>query len=85
VHTSLANVYICIILLFKFTCGEIDNATFRFSNRDYRRGQSAFNAAAEAALGRADDSEVTWIYPPPAHISYPGSFAEVRDFMYACL
>ena len=29
-------------------------------------------------LGRADSAEVTWLFPPPRHLSFPGSFQDVR-------
>ena len=28
-------------------------------------------------LGRADSAEVTWLFPPPRHLSFPGSLQEV--------
>lgn len=31
-----------------------------------------------STLGRADDPSVEWIYEPPRHLSFPGSFQEIK-------
>jgi hypothetical protein len=36
------------------------------------------NMGMDNALARADDPSVEWIYEPPRHISFPGSFQEIK-------
>ena len=32
-----------------------------------------------SSLARAEAESVSWLFPPPNHLSFPGSFAEVID------
>jgi hypothetical protein len=41
-------------------------------------GRSNFDPQGNSALSRADAENVTWLFPPPRQLSFPGSFQEAR-------
>lgn len=47
-----------------------------YSNNHSRRFHSE-EEEEEDVLGRAEDPSVDWLFPPPLHLSYPGTLEQV--------